>query len=130
MLSVSSHGLRSDLCPPYIDLGLTYIVPIFATVKRSDASFTITPFKRSIKGQQQGIAVQQAGREYQFLTQMRFENLTLAELGTILVILGQDPCYPIALKVGGGKPIGMGTMTVEVTANRSFRSHGLTATLL
>jgi hypothetical protein len=32
----------------------------------------------------------------------------------LLIALGQDPNYPIALKVGGGKPIGMGTMTVSI----------------
>ncbi|NJK51820.1 MAG: CRISPR-associated protein [Acaryochloris sp. RU_4_1] len=68
------------------------------------------------KGQNQGIAVQQAGKSYTFKTQLHFKNLTKAELGTLLVVLGQDPEYPIALKVGGGKPIGMGTMTVTVNA--------------
>lgn len=68
------------------------------------------------KGQQRGIAVQQAGGEFIFTTQVRFMNLTQAELGTLLIVLGQDKQKnPIALKVGGGKPIGMGTMEVEVT---------------
>jgi hypothetical protein len=67
------------------------------------------------KGQQQGIPVQQAGKEYTFATQLRFMNLTPAELGTLLIVLGQDPKNPIALKVGGGKPVGMGTMVVDVT---------------
>lgn len=68
------------------------------------------------KGQNQGIAVQQAGEAYIFTTQLTFKNLTSAELGTLLVALGQDSEYPIALKIGGGKPIGMGTMTVNVEA--------------
>lgn len=68
------------------------------------------------KGQNQGIAVQQAGKAYSFKTQLTFKNLTRAELGTLLIALGQDPKYPIALKIGGGKPIGMGTMTVTVEA--------------
>ncbi|MBF2001901.1 MAG: CRISPR-associated protein [Synechococcales cyanobacterium M58_A2018_015] len=68
------------------------------------------------RGQNQGIAVQQAGRAYIFKTQLTFKNLTKAELGTLLVALGQDSKYPIALKMGGGKPIGMGTMTVNVEA--------------
>jgi hypothetical protein len=68
------------------------------------------------RGQNQGIAVQQAGRAYIFKTQLTFKNLTRAELGTLLVALGQDSKYPIALKMGGGKPIGMGTMTVNVEA--------------
>lgn len=67
------------------------------------------------KGQQQGIPVQQAAKEFIFTTQIHYRNLTQAELGTLLIVLGQDkPKYPIALKVGGGKPIGMGTMTVTV----------------
>jgi hypothetical protein len=66
------------------------------------------------KGQNAGIPVQQAGREYIFKTQLHFKNMTPEELGTLLVVLGQDPNYPIALKVGGGKPIGMGTMTITV----------------
>jgi hypothetical protein len=66
------------------------------------------------KGQNQGIAVQQAGKEYTFTTQLHFMNLKPAELGTLLIVLGQDPKHPMALKVGGGKPIGMGTMTVTV----------------
>jgi hypothetical protein len=68
------------------------------------------------KGKNKGIPVQQASKAYTFITQLNFKNLTQAELGTLLVVLGQDPKYPIALKVGGGKPIGMGTMTVTVSA--------------
>ncbi|MBD2690905.1 RAMP superfamily CRISPR-associated protein [Anabaena catenula] len=67
------------------------------------------------KGQNQGIPVQQAAREYSFTTQLQFKNLKPEELGTLFIILGQDSNYPIALKIGGGKPIGMGTMTVELT---------------
>ena len=76
------------------------------------------------KGQNQGITVQQAAKEYTFKTQIQFKNLTPAELGTLLIVLGQDPKYPIALKVGGGKPIGMGTMTVEVTAAKVLQNKG------
>ncbi|TAG46321.1 MAG: CRISPR-associated protein, partial [Oscillatoriales cyanobacterium] len=76
------------------------------------------------KGQNQGITVQQAAKEYTFKTQIQFKNLTPAELGTLLIVLGQDPKYAIALKVGGGKPIGMGTMTVEVTAARVLQNKG------
>ena len=76
------------------------------------------------KGQDRGITVQQAAKEYTFKTQIQFKNLTSAELGTLLIVLGQDPKYAIALKVGGGKPIGMGTMTVEVTAARVLQNQG------
>lgn len=66
------------------------------------------------RGQNAGIPVQQAGREYVFTTEVHFKNLLPEELGTLLVVLGQDTKYPISLKIGGGKPIGMGTMTVTV----------------
>ncbi|NJN32570.1 MAG: CRISPR-associated protein [Synechococcales cyanobacterium RM1_1_8] len=63
-----------------------------------------------------GVDAQQAGRHYQFTTALNFPNLTPAQLGTVLIVLGQDSDYPMALKVGGGKPIGMGTMTVTVAS--------------
>ncbi len=67
------------------------------------------------KGEKEGISVQQAEKEYTFKTEINFKNLLPEELGTLLIVLGQDKenC-PIALKVGGGKPIGMGTMIVNV----------------
>ena len=72
---------------------------------------------RSIdKGENRGIPVQQAGRSLTFETIWHYRNLAPAELGILLIVLGQDPQAPIALKVGGGKPIGMGTMTATVTA--------------
>ncbi len=74
------------------------------------------------KGENQGIAVQQAAQAYTFTTQLQFKNLKPEELGTLLVVLGQDSKYAIALKVGGGKPIGMGTMTVEVTQARVLQN--------
>ncbi|PSF37389.1 CRISPR-associated protein [Aphanothece hegewaldii CCALA 016] len=73
---------------------------------------------RAIDSGEKGISVQQAGTEYIFTTSLQFMNLKSEELGTLLIILGQDPQYPIALKVGAGKPIGMGTMTVEITETR------------
>lgn len=66
------------------------------------------------RGKQQGIPVQQAAKEYVFSAKLHLKNLSEAELGTLLIVLGQDPEHPIALKVGGGKPIGMGSMTVKV----------------
>lgn len=71
---------------------------------------------QAVSGGDRGIPVRQAGTEYIFKTVVRFENLTQAELGTLLVVLGQDDRYPIALKVGAGKPIGMGTMVVDLEA--------------
>lgn len=69
-------------------------------------------------GEQRGIPVQQAGTEYTFSTQLQFMNLKHEELGILLIVLGQDSQYRIALKVGAGKPVGMGTMTVEITEAR------------
>ncbi len=71
---------------------------------------------KAVSGGDRGIPVQQAGTEYVFKTELQFNNLTQAELGTLLIVLGQDKKYPMALKVGGGKPIGMGTMTVDIEA--------------
>jgi CRISPR/Cas system CSM-associated protein Csm3 (group 7 of RAMP superfamily) len=68
------------------------------------------------KGEQRGIPVQQASRQYIFQTAIHYKNLRSEELGILFLILGQDQTAPIALKVGGGKPIGMGTMTTAITA--------------
>ncbi len=69
---------------------------------------------KAVSGGDRGIPVQQAGTEYTFSTQIHFKNLSAAELGTLLIVLGQDDKHPMALKVGGGKPIGMGSMTVTI----------------
>ncbi len=80
-------------------------------------------FSRAVdKGQNRGIPVQQAGTKYIFTTQIQYKNLTEAELGTLLVILGQDKNNAIALKIGGGKPIGMGTVTTEVTELEHYQN--------
>jgi hypothetical protein len=71
---------------------------------------------KAVSGGDRGIPVQQAGTEFVFKTDLQFSNLSQAELGTLLIVLGQDAKYPMALKVGGGKPIGMGTMTVAIEA--------------
>lgn len=70
---------------------------------------------KSVDKGKQGIPVQQAGTDLTFATQLRFMNLTEAEFGTLAIALGQDRQYPLSLKVGGGKPVGMGTMLIEVT---------------
>ena len=80
-------------------------------------------FSRAIdKGQNRGVPVQQAGTEYIFTTQLQYKNLTEAELGTLLVILGQDKNNAIALKIGSGKPIGMGTITTEITELEHYQN--------
>jgi len=71
---------------------------------------------KAVDGGQRGVPIQQAGTEYTFTTQIQFMNLTQAQLGTLFIVLGQDEQNPLTLKVGGGKPIGMGTMTITVTS--------------
>ncbi|MCW5314978.1 CRISPR-associated protein [Nostoc sp. KVJ3] len=72
--------------------------------------------KNSIdKGLDNGIPVQVAFRNDEFSTQVNFRNLKPEELGTLLIALGQDKNYPLVLKVGAGKPIGMGSMSVDIT---------------
>ena len=68
------------------------------------------------RGENRGIPVQQASRQYTFKTTLHYKNLLPEELGILFLILGQDQESPVALKVGGGKPIGMGTMTTQITA--------------
>ena len=91
--------------------------PIYSAQNRlSGRKFYYNMTKAVDAGEQRGIPVQQASRSYLFETVVHYKNLLPEELGILLLILGQDPQSPIALKVGGGKPIGMGTMTVEVNA--------------
>lgn len=63
-----------------------------------------------------GTPVQQAGTEYAFTTQLRFSNLSKAQLGTLLISLGQENKKKMALKLGGGKPVGFGSVQVVVSA--------------
>jgi CRISPR/Cas system CSM-associated protein Csm3 (group 7 of RAMP superfamily) len=105
-----STGFIPSLYRPRPDQSKTY----FINGKVAGRKFYFNMSQAINKGQKEGISVQQAGREYTFKTQIHFKNLLPEELGTLLIVLGQDQKYPIALKIGGGKPIGMGTMTVNV----------------
>lgn len=72
--------------------------------------------KRAIdKGEDNGIPVQVAFRNYEFTTQLNFKNLKPEEFGALLVALGQDKKNPIVLKIGAGKPVGMGSVVVEIS---------------
>ncbi len=44
------------------------------------------------------------------------ENLSPGELGLLLAALGQHPQHPFPLKVGAGKPVGMGSIEVRLKA--------------
>jgi hypothetical protein len=46
-------------------------------------------------------------------TRISFENLTKAEMGLLIAALGNHPDYPFPIKVGAGKPIGMGSIEVR-----------------
>ena len=72
--------------------------------------------REAVDGGSRGMAVQQAGTEYTFRTSLQFLNLSQAQLGTLLISLGQDADYPMALKLGGGKPVGLGSVVVSVVA--------------
>ncbi|WP_066426878.1 RAMP superfamily CRISPR-associated protein [Anabaena sp. 4-3] len=103
-------GFMPSLYRPRPDQSSAY----FVRGKVAGRKFYYHTIRAIDKGQNSGVAVQQAGKEYTFKTQLHFKNLLPEELGTLLIILGQDSKYPLALKVGGGKPIGMGTMTVTI----------------
>ncbi|MCM1984016.1 RAMP superfamily CRISPR-associated protein [Lyngbya confervoides] len=69
----------------------------------------------AVSGGDRGVPVQQVGKNYSFKTSIQFRNLSEAHLGALLISLGQDPDYPFAIKLGAGKPVGFGTVVVEVT---------------
>jgi CRISPR/Cas system CSM-associated protein Csm3 (group 7 of RAMP superfamily) len=50
----------------------------------------------------------------EFQTRIHFWNLKPEELGLLLTALGQHPEKPFLLKIGAAKPVGMGTMSVEI----------------
>ncbi|MGD1713101.1 RAMP superfamily CRISPR-associated protein [Dapis sp. BLCC M172] len=74
------------------------------------------------KGKDKGIPVQQAKDKYIFTTKLQFKNLKPEELGTLFIVLGLDDNYPLALKVGAGKPVGFGTIKIEVTEANIFQN--------
>lgn len=72
-------------------------------------------FTNSIHEGEKGINTQLAVSESCFVGSLQFVNLTKAQLGGLLVALGQDQNHQFALKVGTGKPIGMGSLTVDIS---------------
>jgi len=66
------------------------------------------------KGPVQGIPIQQVATDSTLTTTLGFMNLTKAQLGTLFTALGCHQDYPLALKIGGGKPVGMGTILVKI----------------
>jgi len=47
---------------------------------------------------------------------IHFLNLSKAELGVLLTALGLHPDHPFPIKLGGGKPVGLGS--VQIILNR------------
>lgn len=66
------------------------------------------------KAASQGIPIQNIKQDSIFTTKINFRNLSKAELGTLFTVLGQDQNHHFALKIGGGKPIGMGSLVTEI----------------
>jgi RAMP superfamily len=48
-----------------------------------------------------------------FSTHLNFKNMSHAELGCLLISIGQDPEYPLMPKLGLGKSIGLGSVRIE-----------------
>lgn len=61
------------------------------------------------------INIQRSETGQSFKTSVRCMNLTLAQMGTLLLVLGQDKNNPFKLKVGGGKSVGMGSVSLKLT---------------
>lgn len=55
-----------------------------------------------------------------FTLRIRFENLTPGELGLLLMALGCSAPATFALKLGGGKPLSLGTFQVNLTSLTRF----------
>lgn len=72
----------------------------------------------------QGIPVQQIVTDSVLTTTLGFMNLDKAQLGTLFTALGQNKSYPFALKIGGGKPVGMGTIIVNIDALELWEKPG------
>lgn len=79
--------------------------------------------RNALQNSSRGTPTQQAIQNTVFKTQIHFKNLTPAELGTLLTVLGQDPKHSMLLKVGGGKPVGLGSL--QVTLDKIERSGNL-----
>ncbi|WP_448572259.1 RAMP superfamily CRISPR-associated protein [Trichothermofontia sp.] len=72
-------------------------------------------FSDSVHEGERGIKTQLAVSESRFEGNLRFTNLTEDQLGGLLIALGKDQNHQFALKVGTGKPIGMGSLTVDIS---------------
>jgi hypothetical protein len=69
--------------------------------------------------------IQQAPVGTVFTTRLQFQNLTLPQVGALLVALGQDPNYPFVLKLGAGKGKGKGSISVAVAQAQMIKGDAL-----
>jgi hypothetical protein len=81
-------------------------------------------FSHPISRAEKGVLAQQALAEYVFTTQIHYHSLTPAELGSVFAALGLDRKHGFYLKVGAGKPIGLGTVEVQITEIEQPESMG------
>ncbi len=68
------------------------------------------------KDEGKGISAEVASDSNIFTTKLIFKNLKPEELGTLLISLGQDTKNQnqLILKIGAGKPVGMGSVKVKI----------------
>lgn len=85
----------------------------------------VSPEASSAEPEKPPSTIQQAAIGTVFTTTLRFTNLTLAQLGALLIALGQDPTYPFALKLGAGKGMGMGSVAVSLADHAITRGDAL-----
>ncbi|MGD1804658.1 RAMP superfamily CRISPR-associated protein [Dapis sp. BLCC M126] len=123
---VSSVGFMPSLYSPRTQINEGEKNPIYFNEqgKVKGRKFYYNTNRAVDKGKEQGIPVQQAKNQYIFTTKLQFKNLKPEELGTLFIVLGLDPKYPLALKVGAGKPVGFGTMKIEVSEANILKNNG------
>ncbi|EKQ67357.1 putative RAMP superfamily protein probably involved in DNA repair [Leptolyngbyaceae cyanobacterium JSC-12] len=122
------QGLISfpDVVGVEVSTGISFVPSLYAPQSKSNNYYQSN---QQIKGRkfyyhareavshgEKGIDAQVATKNYVFKAVLQLKNVSKQQLGALCIVLGQDPKHPMALKVGGGKPIGMGTMTVEIEA--------------
>lgn len=88
-----------------------------------------TPGREEEKPDRPASPIHQAPVGSVFTTTLRFSNLTFAQLGALLIALGQDKAHQrcFALKVGAGKGKGMGSIAVQLTSHNITEGSNLKA---
>jgi CRISPR/Cas system CSM-associated protein Csm3 (group 7 of RAMP superfamily) len=92
---------------------------------RPDRKFYRTTAQRTDLREMSQVPIQQAPKGSSFTTRLRFKNLLSEEVGTLLIALGQDSNFAMALKIGAGKAHGMGLATVNVVQAQIYQTEDL-----